>query len=156
MLVGCEMPLFPPLRAKEGVLPQGEGVSGADGGVSRAERGPSTGPRWQAPLTREPPPILQQGVTLLGGHGWALQGAITGILYRRSSERPASVSGRRTRPGLSAVCPGALLLRTSCFLCCPAVCPPVCLPPVSLPLRPLLFLQHPISIPPALPTRSDP
>lgn len=51
--------------------------------------------------------------------------------------------------GLPAVCPGDLILGTPCFLCCLAVCPPVCLPPVSLPLQPLLFLQHPVSILPA-------
>lgn len=95
------------------------------------------------------PTSLPTGVTLVGRHRWALQGAVMGILCGHSSKKPASASGRRTRPGLLAVCPGALLLRTSCFLCCPAVCPLVCLPPVSLPLQPLLFLQHPISIPPA-------
>lgn len=109
-------------------------------GFSRAMKG--------GPSDSGLPPTFLNGVALAGGR-WALQGALIWGLVWAPSKEAVPVSGRRTRPGLLAVCPGdphsgePHVFVLSCCLS------PVCLPPMFLSLQPQLLTQHPISVLPA-------
>lgn len=116
------------------------GSLGLGGGFSRAMKG--------GPQTLNPPTFLN-GVALAGGGRWALQGALIWGLVWAPSKEAVPVSGRRTRPGLLAVCPGDPTLRNPMFFVLSCCLSPVCLPPMFLSLQPQLLTQHPISVLPA-------
>lgn len=100
------------------------------------------------PQTLNPPTFLN-GVALAGGGRWALQGALIWGLVWAPGKEAVPVSGRRTRPGLLAVCPGDPTLRNPMFFVLSCCLSPVCLPPMFLSLQPQLLTQHPISVLPA-------
>ena len=116
------------------------GSLGLGGGFSRAMKG---GPRTLNP------PTFRNGVAVAGGGRWALQGALIWGLVWAPSKVAVPISGRRTRPGLLAVCPGDPTLRNPMFFVLSCCLSPVCLPPMFLSLQPQLLTQHPISVLPA-------
>lgn len=121
-------------------------VSGADGGLLGWEGFQQS--NEGGPQTLNPPTFLN-GVALAGGGRWALQGALIWGLVWAPSKEAVPVSGRRTRPGLLAVCPGDPTLRNPMFFVLSCCLSPVCLPPMFLSLQPQLLTQHPISVLPA-------